>query len=242
MQADGPRGWGAPLHARVLDDAAVAPGTTVLDLGCGTGEFAAAAVARGAVLTGIDQDPGAVAEAAAAVPGATFGVGDVHDPPPGPFDLVAAVQVLMHVANPLVLLRAAAAVGVLVSVTTWGREEECDVRAFGEAMAPWLPPRRPPAGPPPVTEPDRLLQLAGMAGLVDPVVAEVVCPFRYPDEDALLAPLFGTGIGRHAINRGGPVAVRTAVLERCAEFAQPDGSYVLENRFRVLTAHGAVPR
>ncbi|MDN5858911.1 MAG: class I SAM-dependent methyltransferase [Pseudonocardia sp.] len=236
MQADGPRGWGAPLHARVLDDTAVAAATTVLDLGCGTGEFAAAAVDRGAVLTGIDHDPAAVAEAARAVPGATFALGDAHDLPPGSFDVVVAVQVLMHVANPLVLLRAAAARGVLVSVTTWGREDECDVRAFGEAMAPWLPPRRPSGGPQPVTEPDRLLQLADMAGLRDPVVAEVVCPFRYPDEEALLAPLFGTGIGRHAINRGGPVAVRAAVLGRCAEFAQPDGSYVLGNRFRVLTA------
>ncbi len=112
------------------------------------------------------------------------------------------------------------------------------MRAFGEALSPWLPPRPPRTGPPPVTEPDRLRQLAGMAGLADPVVGEVVCPFRYPDEDALLAPLFDTGIGRHAINRGGPVAVRTAVLERCAEFRRPDGSYLLLNRFRVLTARG----
>ena len=210
----------------------------MLDLGCGTGEFAAAAFARGAVLTGIDQDPGAVAEAAATVPGATFTVGDAHDPPAGPFDVVVAVQLLMHVANPLVLLRAAGAAGILVSVTTWAGEDECDVRAFGEALSPWLPPRPPRTGPPPVTEPDRLWQLAGMAGLADPVVGEVVCPFRYPDEDALLAPLFGTGIGRHAINRGGPDAVRRAVVERCAEFRRPDGSYLLLNRFRVLTARG----
>ncbi|SHK79104.1 Methyltransferase domain-containing protein [Pseudonocardia thermophila] len=241
MPTDGPRGWGAPLHARVLDDARVGPGTTVLDLGCGTGEFAAAAVARGAVLTGIDRDPAAVATAAATVPSATFAVGDVHDPPPGRFDVVAAVQVLIHAANPLVVLRAAAARGVLVSVTTWGTEAECDVRAFGEALAPWLQPRRPPAGPPPVTDPDRLLQLARLAGLGEPVLAEVVCPFHYQDADALVAPLFETGIGRHAINRAGPGAVREAVLQRCAEFAQPDGSYVLHNRFRVLTGRGCRP-
>lgn len=238
MSADGPRGWGAPLHARVLDDTAVAAGTTVLDLGCGTGEFAAAAVARGAALTGLDRDPAAVAEAAATVPGAAFTVGDAHDPPPGSFDVVVAVQVLMHAANPLVLLRAAAARGVLVSVTTWCREEECDVRVFGEALAPWLAPRRTPPGPAPVTEPDRLLKLVDMAGLTEPRTSEVVCPFGYPDADALVGPLFDTGMGRHAINRGGPGAVRAAVLQRCAEFARPDGSYVLENRFRVLTARG----
>lgn len=239
MQADGPQGWGAPLYARVLDVAGVGAGMTVLDLGCGPGEFAAAAVARGAVLTGIDTDPGAVAAAAARVPSATFAVGDAHDPPPGPFAVVAAVQLLAHIANPLVVLRSAAAVGHLVTVTTWGREEECDVRAFGEALSPWLPPRSTPPGPAPVTDPDRLRQLADMAGLADPVLDEVVCPFAYPDEDELLAPLFQTGIGRHAINRGGPQAIRTAVLDRMAEYRQRDGSYVLLNRFRVLAARGS---
>ena len=72
----------------------------------------------------------------------TFRVGDAHDPPAGPFDVVAAVQLLAHVANPLVVLRGRAPGSARVAVTVWGREQECDVRAFGEALAPWLPPRR----------------------------------------------------------------------------------------------------
>ena len=48
MTSGEPAGWGAPLYAHALDAADVGPGTSVLDLGCGTGEFAAAAVARGA--------------------------------------------------------------------------------------------------------------------------------------------------------------------------------------------------
>jgi SAM-dependent methyltransferase len=54
---EGPAGWAEPLHARVLDAAGVGAGTRVLDLGCGTGTFAAAAVARGARVRGIDTDP-----------------------------------------------------------------------------------------------------------------------------------------------------------------------------------------
>ena len=44
----GPAGWGVPLYSHALDAADVGAGTSVLDLGCGTGEFASAAVARGA--------------------------------------------------------------------------------------------------------------------------------------------------------------------------------------------------
>jgi SAM-dependent methyltransferase len=233
---EGPPGWGAPLHARVLDLAGVEAGTTVLDLGCGPGTFAAAAAARGARVVGIDVDRSAVAAAAAAVPGAEFLVGDAHDPPPGPFDLVAAVQLLQHVANPLAVLRAAARVGSAVAVTTWGPEEECDVRAFGEALAPWLPPRRAPSGPPPLTDPARLRRIAGLAGLALVAEDEVECPFTYPDADALVEPLLASGIGRAAAARVGAAAVRKAVLRRLDVNRTRTGGYVLRNRFRMLLA------
>ena len=234
--SEGPPGWGAPLYARVLDLAGVGPGTTVLDLGCGPGTFAAAAVRRGARVVGIDGDPSAVAAASAAVPEGDFRVGDAHDPPPGPFDLVAAVQLLAHVANPLAVLRAAARVGSAVAVTVWGPEEECDVRAFGEALAPWLPPRRPPSGPPPLTDPARLRKVVGLAGLAVAAEETVECRFTYPDADALVRPLVASGIGRAAAARAGEAAVRRAVLDRLTVNRTRTGGYVLRNRFRVLVA------
>lgn len=232
-----PPGWGAPLHARVLDLAGVGAGTTLLDLGCGSGTFAAAAVARGARVVGIDGDRSAVAAAAAAVPGARFRRGDAHDPPPGPFDVVAAVQLLQHVVNPVVVLRAAARVGSAVAVTTWGPEEQCDVRAFGEALARWLPPRRPPSGPPPLTDPARLRKVVGLAGLAVVAEDEVECPFTYVDVDALVGPLLASGIGRAAAARAGEAAVRRAVLTRLDVNRTRTGGYVLHNRFRVLVAN-----
>jgi SAM-dependent methyltransferase len=232
----GPPGWGAPLHARVLDLAGVGAGTTVLDMGCGPGTFAAAAVARGARVVGIDTDRSAVVAASAAVPEADFRAGDAHDPPPGPFDLVAVVQLLQHVANPLAILRAAARVGSAVAVTTWGPEEDCDVRAFGEALAPWLPPRRPPSGPPPLTDPARLRRIVGLAGLAVAAEDEVECLFTYPDAEALVQPLLASGIGRAATARAGDEAVRRAALTRFAVNRTRTGGYVLRNRFRVLVA------
>jgi SAM-dependent methyltransferase len=233
VSGEGPRGWGTPLYAAVLDAAAVGPGTRVLDLGCGAGLFARAAADRGARVTGIDTDPAAVALAAAEVPDGAFAVGDAQDPPPGPFDVVAAVQLLMHVADPVAVLAAAGSAGAIVAATVWGRDQECDVRVFGEALAPWLGPR--PADSP-VTEPDRLREIAERAGLVVEGLDEVVCPFDYADEDDLLGPLFQSALGRAVVRRAGPVALREAVLKRLAPFRTAEGGYRLLNLFRVLAA------
>ena len=239
MDGEGPRGWGAPLHAAVLDATAVGPGTSVLDLGCGAGRFARAAADRGARVTGIDIDPAAVERAAAEVPEAAFAVGDAQHPPPGPFDVVAAVQLLMHVADPVAVLTAAGRSGAAVAATVWGRESECDVRVFGEALAPWLGPRRPPSGPPPITEPDRVRRVAERAGLVVERLDEVVCPFPYVDEEDVLGPLFASALGRAVLRRAGPGALRSAVLERLEPYRTADGGYRLRNLFRVLVARPA---
>ncbi|HVL85140.1 MAG TPA: class I SAM-dependent methyltransferase [Pseudonocardia sp.] len=235
---EGPRGWAAPLHTRVLDLAGVGAGTALLDLGCGPGDLARAAADRGARVSGIDLDPSAVAAAATAVPDGTFTVGDVHDLGPLRADVVTAVQLLAHVRNPVRALREAARVapGGSVVLTVWGREAECDVRAFGEALAAWLPPRRQPDGAAPVTEPSRLRQLVELAGLEVVELAEVVCPFTYPDEDAVVVPVLDSGIGRLAARRTGPAQVRAAVLDRLAPHRTADGGYRLDNLFRVLLA------
>jgi SAM-dependent methyltransferase len=236
--SDGPEGWGRPLHEHVLAVTGVEPGTTLLDLGCGPGVFARAAADRGAQVTGIDTDRHALARAAATVPEGRFRVGDAAalDEPDGAFDVVVAMQLISHVPDPLRVLREAARVGRLVAVTVWGREQECDVRAFGEALAPWLPPRPAPSGAPPVTEPDRLRELAGLAGLQVERLDEVTCPFDYADEDAVVGPLFASGLARAIGRRAHPSSVRAAVLERLEPLRTPGGGYRLHNLFRVLVA------
>jgi SAM-dependent methyltransferase len=230
----GPRGWGGPLHAAVLDATGVRPGTTLLDLGCGPGLFARAAADRGAVVTGIDVDPESVRQAAIEVPEGSFLVGDAEQPPPGSFGVVAAVQLLTHVPDPVAVLAAARRSGAVVAATVWGRDDECDVRLFGEALAPWLGPR--PAGGPEITDPDRLRAAARRAGLVVERLDEVVCPFDYADDDELVGPLLDSGLGRAVARRAGPATLRDAVLERLAPNRTADGGYRLQNVFRVLVA------
>lgn len=235
---DGPRGWGAPLHAHVLDATGTEPGTTLLDLGCGRGVFARAAAERGALVTGIDADASAVDAAAREAPEGSFRVGDAAHTgdPDHAYDVVVAVQLLTHVPDPLAVLRESARVARgAVAVTVWGREEECDVRVFGEALAPWLPPR--PPGRPSVADPEVLRDLAGRAGLAVDTLDEVVCPFDYPDEDAVVGPLFASGLARMVGRRAHPATVREAVLERLEPLRTDDGGYRLRNLFRVLVAH-----
>jgi len=231
---EGPRGWGTPLHAAVLDATGVGPGTTLLDLGCGAGLFARAAAARGARVTGVDPDPAAVAAAAAEVPEGSFAVGTAEHPPAGPFDVVAAVQLLMHVADPVAVLAAAGRSGAVVAATVWGHAAECDVRVFGEALARWLGPS--PEGHP-ITEPDVLREVAERAGLAVDRLDEVVCAFDYEDDEAVLGPLFDSGPGRAVGRRAGPVALRDAVLTALEPYRTGDGGYRLSNLFRVLVAH-----
>jgi SAM-dependent methyltransferase len=219
----------------VLEGAAVGPGTTLLDLGCGTGLFARAATDRGARVTGIDVDPVAVARAAVAVPEGSFDVGDAREPPPGAFDVVAAVQVLMHVPDPVAVLAAAARAGAVVAATVWGRQDECDIRVFGEALAPWLASGPRPDGPP-ITEPSRLRAVAEMAGLDVERIEEVACPFDYADEDELLGPLFESALGRAVGRRVGPIELRSTVLEHLEPYRTAAGGYRLVNVFRVLVA------
>ncbi|WP_166509573.1 class I SAM-dependent methyltransferase [Blastococcus sp. TF02-8] len=238
--SEGPSGWGAPLYEAVLDATAVGAGTRLLDLGCGVGLLARAAAERGARVTGVDLDADAVAQAAQRVPEGIFLARHAQDPPAGPFDVVAAVQLLMHVADPVAVLRRAGRVGEIVAATVWGRDSECDLRVLQQALAPSRPVR-----PAAVSEPARLVAMAERAGLHVESLAEVVVPVDYADADALLEPLLATPVARTAARRTDRGELREGVLEAVEPFRAADGGYRLENVFRVLVARssaGVSPR
>jgi SAM-dependent methyltransferase len=234
--------WGTPLYERVLHRAGVGRGTWLLDVGCGAGLLCRIATDRGARVSGIDRDAKQIAQAAALVPEGVFEVGDILalPYPAARFGAVTCVQSIMHVTNPLTALREAARVarpGAPVVITVWGNEENCDIRAFGRALSALLAlpaDRGQGVQTPPLSADGRLERLATLAGLAVTDVGEVICPFRYPDSDALLRDLLGSSLGRRALRVASPATVRRAVLEGLADYRTPSGGYRLDNTFRYL--------
>jgi SAM-dependent methyltransferase len=234
--------WVTPLYERVLDRAGAGPARTLLDLGCGAGHLCRMAADLGAQVSGVDTDRAEIEQAAALVPEGTFEVGDMHalPYPTATYDGVACVQSIMHVANPLTALREAARVarpGAPVVITVWGKEEDCDIGAFGLALAALLPrPTGPtdPTVPPPLSADGRLERLAKLADLTVAEIGEVVCQFRYPDEDGLLRDLLDSALGRQAMRVASPATVRRAVVVGLADYRTADGGYRLDNTFRYL--------
>lgn len=244
---EGPQGWGTPLFERVLHRAGVGRGTLLLDLGCGAGRLCRLAADRGAQVTGIDRDARQIQQAATLVPEGTFDVGDILalPYPATRFDAVTCIQSIMHVTNPLTALREAARVarrGAPIAITVWGKEENCDIRAFGQALSGLLP-RAVGQGssmrPPPLSADGRLERLARLAGLAVTEVGEVKCPFWYPNEHALLHGLLESGLGRQALRVASVDAVRRAVLEGLAGYRTSTGGYRLDNTFRYLVGSSA---
>jgi SAM-dependent methyltransferase len=87
----------APAAASAIEAAGVRPGERVLDVGCGTGNAALLAAARGAVVTGVDPTASLLEQAAAAAEDrgvqATFVTGDAGGlpVPDASFDVVVSV-------------------------------------------------------------------------------------------------------------------------------------------------------
>ena len=166
---------------------------------------------------------------------------DAADPPPGPFDVVAAVQLLMHVADPVAVLPAAARSGAVVVGDGVG--PRAGVRRQGPRRG-----ARPVARaasrstPSSVADPARLLALAERAGLRVDRLDEVAVPFDYADEDGLLGPLLGLRPGPGGRPPGRSGRGRAAVLDRLSPYRSAAGGYRLTNLFRVLVARPASPR
>ncbi len=231
---------------RLLVLGGVAPGQSVLDLGCGVGEpalSAARAVGESGRVVGVDLSPrmiGAARRAAAAMSNAEFVVGDFE----GAlllgdcFDVALSRWALPFAPDRVAALRAAAAQlernGVL-AVAVWGAPQDVPVislafRVISEYLR--LAPA-PGAGPFALADPGVLQRELEEAGFEGVEVETVVAPFAFASVNELASfsrDVLPPWLRDQLSERCGSVedeGVWSAFADAAARYEQADGSVLL---------------
>jgi SAM-dependent methyltransferase len=232
----------ASLHLAGLDQLAVGPGMSLLDVGCGSGAVLRIAADRGADVTGIDASPALAVHARRRVPGSRVEVADLQFLPfeDASFDVVTGFNSFQYAADRGAALREARRVlrndgRVLMAV--WGPPEQCDGETVIDAVRALLPPPPPGApGPFVLSEEGALAALLADAGFDTLIVADVSTPYEFADERTYLRAWASPGPCVMAVRQVGQEAFDEAILAVSTPFRREDGSYRLDNIFRFAVA------
>jgi SAM-dependent methyltransferase len=238
-------GSAAPAHEALIEASAIHPGSRVLDVGCGSGEFLRALAERGAVVAGIDPAPGMVALARTVAPGADVRLGEAEDLPwpDGSFDVVTAVNALQFAVATVGALAEFARVlapGGYVAVANWAEGALNDLDVIESAVAradgdlPDDDDDLPDDGD--LTDGD-LRRAGGLEAVLDEAGLEVVAaglvavPWRAADDATLVR---GVLLGEDpSVQRD----LAPVVLEAARAFRDGAG-YLLNNSYRFVVARG----
>jgi SAM-dependent methyltransferase len=230
------------LYPPVFEAAGVGAGTSLLDIGCGSGVAAAIARERGATVSGLDAAQPFVEIARERVPDADFRVGELEVLPydDASFDVVTGFCSFQYAADPVNALREARRVtrpGGTVAILTWGQPEHCEAAALIKALGSLLPPPPPGApGPFALSAPGALEDLVRKAGLTPGRAAEFSTRWDYPDRETMLRAHLSSGPAAKAIKSVGQERVAAAASDAIAPFRTAAGGYMLENSWRYLLA------
>jgi ubiquinone/menaquinone biosynthesis C-methylase UbiE len=231
-----------PLFEAVLAAAKVGPQTRLLDVGCGAGGAAALAASRGATVFGLDASQPLLDIARRRVPGGQFIHGDMESLPyeTSSFDAIVGFNSFQYAGDPTNALREARRVArprAPIAIATWGKPEDCQAAVTLVALKPLLPPPPPGSGGPFALSDEAVLrEFVARAGLTPIEVADVPCPWIYPDLATALRGQLSAGPLVLAIRTSGESKVRET-LERAIEpFRTPSGGYRIDNKFRYVIA------
>jgi SAM-dependent methyltransferase len=230
------------MYPPVFDAAGVGEGTSLLDVGCGSGVAAAIAHERGAKVCGLDAALPAVEIARERVPAGEFRVGELEALPydDDSFDVVTGFCSFQYAADPVNALREARRVtrpGGTVAVLTWGQPERCEAAVLIKALGSLLPPPPPGApGPFALSAPGALEDLVVQAGLTPGPAVEFSTRWDYPDRETMLRGYLSSGPAAKAMRAVGETRVAAAASDALAPFGTAMGGYTFENSWRYLLA------
>lgn len=226
----------AVLAEPLLDAGQVAKGSRVLDLGCGSGQIAAAAARRGADARGVDTSSAMVAHAIASNPGLQFDVSDASNLPyaDGAFDAVLANALVLHLGRPLSAVREAARVltgGGMFACTTYDQPQRARTVTLlleaVKAVGP-VPPRDMPPGPDmfALAADGALDRLLGDAGFEDRRVTQIAINHELADAAVLWIALAEGTVRAGALLRAQPpdrlARIRAEFIARAEQFRVGD--------------------
>jgi len=240
--------WFEPIAAGLVDELAVRPGESVLDIGCGRGAALrplALATGPGGRAVGIDLAPRMVeltARDLAGLPQVTVAVGDARSPAfaPASFDVVSASLVLFFMPDPAATLSAWASLvvpGGRLGTTTFGAQDE-RWRRVDELFFPYLPPAlldaRTSGRSGPFASDAGMADLFVGAGLtaVRTVTRTVEAVFRDPEHLVAFTQSHGQRAMWDAVPADEHDAMRARILELAASITDAAGHLALAQEVR----------
>ena len=233
--------WGGladPARRAIVTATEIGPGTRVLDMGCGSGEFIVLLRELGAEVAGIDPAPAMVDAARRAASGADIRLGS-FDPIPctdASFEVVTAVNSLQFADDPVVALREVTRVtvpGGFVAIANWAEGARNDLDTIERAVAEAAGDELAPDGP--LRIDGGLEQVMEAAGLEVTSTGLVDVPWEVDDADALVRGVL-LGEDRERMRE-----LASTVEAAALPFRVTGGRYRLMNAFRVVVARTPTP-
>lgn len=233
----------APVWTTAHDLALVTTGTRLLDIGCGSGGALCMAQLRGADIAGLDAAPNLLDIANDRLPHGDLRLGDMEHLPyeDDTFDAVTNINGIMYAEDPGRAIREARRVlrsNGRLAMAVWSDPERCEFRHVMEALRAMLPSAPSGEGPFTLAGPGALEAVMEAEGLEPVESREVPTPFVFANQRHYLDAIHGTGPGQGVSQQVGSEAMTEALLDVGEQFMQADGSYHLDNSFRVV---GAIP-
>jgi SAM-dependent methyltransferase len=208
----------------VADAAGIDAGTSVLDLGCGSGGFCRFAADRGAVVHGIDVEPEAIGEALERVPEADLRLGLMEQLPwgDGTFDVVTSFNAVQYALDPELALAEAGRVvrrSGRITICKWGSPAQNEFFSFLLSVgARGVQPEELP-------DTDPIEELVRRNGLDLLGEGDVPASIELSGDRALAAALVRAGVEADSSTTPGAVAA-------AAPYRRRDGGYRFDNRLR----------